>query len=435
MLPIAGAGAILVAMVAVLPATATPVRVTTGARAFQLTVSPKSSAFDAPLTISISGLTPGQRVTLGVTSVDATGVKWSSSSTYVAGPSGTVDPATSPAVPAPGVSYFGLDPMGPVDFVTTTAGAGSTFSWWAPKKTTNASRLLSFVFSASSGQAHSSVTVQRGLALPVTPSSESVAADGFSGEFWEPPAGENTHIAILEFGGWTGGIDPIGALFASRGYPTLDIAFFGAPGLAKEPKDIPLEYFAKALGWLARQPGVNPKRVWVMGTSDWTGSAEAALLMGVHYPKLVHGVVALAPSAVANCYMTPAGLCDGPTWLFDGRPVPYTTQDTPHPTDNPAAVIPVAKIRGPVLLDCGGSDSIWDACSHAETIMAELAAAHDTYPHELLSYPEAGDGIGVPVPYCPGWATYANDFDGADVVSNPVALAELWPKLLAFLHN
>ena len=63
MLPIAGAGAILVAMVAVLPATATPVRVTTGARAFQLTVSPKSSAFDAPLTISISGLTPGQRVT------------------------------------------------------------------------------------------------------------------------------------------------------------------------------------------------------------------------------------------------------------------------------------------------------------------------------------------------------------------------------------
>jgi hypothetical protein len=130
------------------------------------------------------------------------------------------------------------------------------------------------------------------------------------------------------------------------------------------------------------------------------------------------------------------GGCYGPPWTFDGRPVPYTTQyDTFHPTDNPAALIPVRKIRGPVFLDCGGSDSIWDACSHGETIMAELAAAHDAYPHELLSYPDAGDGIGVPVPYCPGWATYPNDLVGSDVVSNPVALAEQWPKLLAFLHN
>jgi hypothetical protein len=37
-----------------------------------------------------------------------------------------------------------------------------------------------------------------------------------------------------------------------------------------------------------------------------------------------------------------------------GRPVPYTNQfDQPHPTDNPAAVIPVGKIHGPVFLDCG----------------------------------------------------------------------------------
>jgi dienelactone hydrolase len=437
-LPIAAGGAMLAAMVAVLPATATPAHVTTTrAGTLRLTVSPRSSAFDAPLTISISGVTPGQRATLGVTSVDATGVKWSSSSTYVAGPSGTVDPATSPAVPALGVSYFGLDRMGPVDFMTTAAGPGSTFSWWAPKKTTNAFKLLNFVFSASSGQAHASVTVQRGIALPVTASSESVAANGFLGEFWEPPAGENTHVAILEFGGWTGGINPIGGQFASHGYPTLDIAFFGAPGLPKVPKDIPLGYFAKALGWLARQPGVDPKRIWVMGTGEYSGGSAAALLLGAYYPTLVHGVVALVPSAAAGCFHTlSGGGCYGPPWTFDGRPVPYTTQyDTFHPTDNPAALIPVRKIRGPVFLDCGGSDSIWDACSHGETIMAELAAAHDAYPHELLSYPDAGDGIGVPVPYCPGWATYPNDLAGSDVVSNPVALAEQWPKLLAFLHN
>ena len=443
MLPVAGAGAIVVAMLAVLPATATPARVRTGA-ALQLTVSPKESAFDTPLTISISGVKPGQRVTLSVTSVDATGVKWSSSSTYVASQSGAVNPATSPAVPALGGSYFGLDPMGPVDFMTTSA-ANSRFWWWAPKNTTNAfvplkgswSKPLSFVFSATSGQAHASVTVARGPVLPVTASSESVAADGFCGEFWQPSAAQNNHVAILLFGGSEGGIEADAALFASRGYPTLNIAYFDAPGLPQQLKDIPLEYFAKALRWLARQQGVDPKRIWVMG---WSAGSEAALLAGIHYPNLVHGVAVFSPSDVASCnYNPPTSLnCDGPWWTFEGRPVPYTTQwANPHPTDNPAAVMPVAKIHGPVFLDCGGDDQAWDSCPSSETIMSELAAAHDAYPHELLKYPDAGHGISYPAPYWPGWYTYLglNLLIGVDMESNPVALANQWPKLLAFLHN
>ena len=60
-LPVAGAAAIVVAMLAVVPATATPARVRTGA-ALQLSVSPKDSDFDSPLTISISGVKPEQRV-------------------------------------------------------------------------------------------------------------------------------------------------------------------------------------------------------------------------------------------------------------------------------------------------------------------------------------------------------------------------------------
>ena len=430
MLPIAGAGAIVVAMVAVLPATATPARVRTGS-ALRLTVSPKESAFDAPLTISISGVKPGQQVTLGATSVDATGVKWSSSSTYVAGPSGTVNPATSSAVPGLGGSYYGLDPMGPVDFMTTAAGPGSVYWWYAPKNMTDDlvplegswSKPLSFVLSATSGQAHASVTVKRGPVLPVTASSESVAADGFYGEFWEPPAGQSSHVAILEFEGTGGGIDSLGAQFASRGYPTLDIAYFDAPGLPQQLKDIPLEYFAKALRWLARQPGVDAKRIWIMG---WSAGSEAALLAGIHYPNLVHGVVALAPSDVANC----------PWWTFDGRPVSCTTQlGNPHPTDRLAAVMPVGKIRGPVFLSCGAYDQDWDSCPSSETMMAELAAAHDTYPHELLRYPDAGHGIGLMVPYWPGFASISNGLEGVYVVSNPVALADQWPKLLAFLHD
>ena len=413
-LSIAGAGAMLVAMTTVLPATATPARVR-AVSVLQLTVSPKDSAWDAPLTISISGVKPGQRVTLSVTSVDCSGVKWSSSSTYAAGPSGTVNPATSPAVPALGGSYFGLDPMGPIDFMSTAANPGSVYCWTPSKP-------RSFVFSVTSGQAHSSVTVQRGPALPVTWTSETVAADGFYGTFWQPPTGQSSHVAILQFTGSSGGMIDFGAMFASRGYPPLDLAYFGAPGLPQQLKDIPLEYFAKALTWLARHPGVDPKRIWVMG---WSAGSEAALLLGIHYSKLVHGVVAIAPSDVANCAW----------WTFDGRPVPCTNQfGIPHPTDRPAAVIPVRKIRGPVFLSCGVYDQNWDSCPSSETMMTELAAAHDTYPHELLRYPDAGHGIGLVVPHLPGFATISTQAEGADMVSNPVAVANQWPRLLAFLQ-
>jgi hypothetical protein len=161
------------------------------------------------------------------------------------------------------------------------------------------SKPRSFTFTATSGQAHTSVTVQRGPALPVTATYESVAATGFYGVFWQPPAGQDNHVGIVEFPGSGGALNlPLGAMLAARGFPTLALAYFGEPGLPQAATSLSLEYFAKALRWLGRQPGVDPSRLWVMGGS--TGS-EAALLLGVHYPNLVHGVAALSPSDAAEC--------------------------------------------------------------------------------------------------------------------------------------
>jgi len=118
--------------------------------------------------------------------------------------------------------------------------------------------------------------------------------------------------------------------------------------------------------------------------------------------------------------------------------VPCTNQfNRMPPTDNPAAVIPVAKIRGPVFLDCGEQDSSWPSCAHSKAMMAELAAAHDTYPHELLDYPDAGHVVGALLPYYPGLAAAEQllGIGGSSVVANPLACADQWPKLLAFLRN
>jgi dienelactone hydrolase len=453
------AGVVLAAMVAVVPATAT-------AGGFQLTVSPKVSAADTPLTIRVSGAQPGANVTLTVTSVDAAGTTWSSTTTYKATSAGTVDPATSSGATLKPHGYgsgdfVGTDPMGAVDFLTApllsselspiwpfglmspfgtvSSTQALPFYWWAKCSLSlqgqhgcTWSTPLSFTFTATSSKAHASVTVQRGPALPVTASFESVAATGFYGVFWQPPAGHDNHVGIVQFGGDRGGTEiPVGAMLAARGYPTLDLAYFGEPGLPQTEQGISLEYFAKALRWLGRQPGVDPRRLWVMGRSR---GSEAALLLGVDYPSLVHGVAALVPGDTADCSAGEGS----PLWTFGGKPVPCTKQfNNTHPTDNPAAVIPVAEIRGPVFLDCGEQDTNWSSCAHSKAMMAELAAADDTYPHELLDYPQAAHGLGFLLSYYPGFAAVEEfwGIGGSSAVANPLASADQWPKLLAFLRK
>jgi pimeloyl-ACP methyl ester carboxylesterase len=64
---------------------------------------------------------------------------------------------------------------------------------------------------------------------------------------------------------------------------------------------------------LALQPGVDPARLVVAGLSR---GSEAAQLLGVHYPKLVHAVVALVPSNQIFCDIAQNTTgCAGPAFL------------------------------------------------------------------------------------------------------------------------
>ncbi|MGA2806472.1 MAG: acyl-CoA thioesterase/bile acid-CoA:amino acid N-acyltransferase family protein [Acidimicrobiales bacterium] len=391
----------------------------------RLVVTPSLSLSTDPLSIRISGLRAGQRVSLIVTSVDSHGVHWKSLSTYNAGPSGTVSPASAPSG---GPSYTGVDAMGPVDF-TASSSKSAPFYFWGNKP-------LGFYFRATSGTENASVTVQRSFGVPVKITSETLAQEGFVGEYFVPsPPPGHRHAAVLVFDGSAGGMEEVllAAALATQGYPTLDIAYFKEPGLPQALEDIPLEYFAKALRWLASRPGVDSRRIWVDGSSR---GSEAALLLGVHYPGLVHGVVALVPSDAAICSYPG---CAGPAWTFQGKAVPYTKQfDDPHPTDDPAAVIPVTKIQGPVFLDCGGSDQVWSSCPYAQAVMAQLAAAHDRYPHVLMVSQEGGHGSALVLPpYEPGAAEseWESEVGGSTAIANDLAWAAQWPRFVDFLQN
>jgi hypothetical protein len=79
------------------------------------------------------------------------------------------------------------------------------------------------------------------------------------------PTRHNVSISIgppvLVFGGSGGGLMTSAALLAARGYPSLALAYFKAPGLPQTLHNIPLEYFAKAeypARWSTRRPGPTP---------------------------------------------------------------------------------------------------------------------------------------------------------------------------------
>jgi dienelactone hydrolase len=389
--------------------------------AVTVAVRPNSSLADQAVHIQITGLSPGELVNIQVSSTDAHGVPWQASAAYRADAGGDVDLSTAAAISG---SYHGVSGMGLIWSMHPLQPDPAGAYFWSP------SAPLAFTLAVSAhGTQVGSASFQRGFSpTPVGEMMESLKADGFVGEFWHPANTVPRRQAVLVLGGSEGGLpaELLPALLASNGYPALGVAYFAEPGLPQTLSRIPLEYFAKALRWLARQPGVDPASIAVLGISR---GSEAAQLLGVYYPDLVHAVIASVPSNVAIC--SHPG-CAGPAWTLHGRALPYTSEvNNPNPADDPAAVIPDQRIEGPMFLDCGDADLTWNSCQYARAIVSLLDAHHDHWAHVLYAYPGAGHPVGTFVPYEPySPAVAAGD---PDFATDQQALALLWPHLLSFL--
>jgi dienelactone hydrolase len=391
--------------------------------AVQVTVQPQLSAADQPVQIRVTGLARGQQATVQVSSTDAAGVRWRSSAVYRADASGDIDLSSAQALSG---DYSGVSGMGLVwSMQPATTPALGEYSWGSAPRT--------FAVAVNAGRARAAAgEFQRTLSqAPLTEQNESLSADGFLGQYWHAPTTTTRRPAVLVLDGLPGGMPTLlPAMLASSGYPALGVAYFKAPGLPQTLSDIPLEYFAKALTWLARQPGVDPGAIAVLGISR---GSEAAQLLGVYYPHLVHAVIASVPSNAANCSYPS---CAGPAWTLHGKPLPYTHSfDNPSPVDVPAAVIPDQRIAGPMFLDCGAADQAWTSCPYAAAIMSLLDAHHDPRAHVLYPYLKAGHGVGSLIPFEPyGPATLSAE-GSISYQADQEADGQLWPRLLGFLAS
>ena len=377
-------------------------------------IAAAEALFDAPLGMKLTGVRPGERVTVDVSTVDG----WAGAATFVADRHGTVDPARTAPVEG---DYAGVHETGLVWSMHSGTGAGY-----------QAAGAMAVALTATVGGRR--VAEARLTRLTVAPGVIGTAVepgrDGFAGTMFQPPGSRAPGTAVLAFGGseggTAGGIGFARAL-ASHGIPALGIGYFGAPGLPPTLTRIPLEYFAAALRWLARQPGVDPHRIVVLGASR---GSEAALLLAVHFPDLVHGVLAAAPSSVVNPALPDATQA---AWTLSGTPLSTVDRrDLGHPDPvNRDAVIPVERIAGPVMLVCGENDQLWPSCRYTTAIAARRGPSRATV---VVRDPKAGHLIGTLVPDIPTAGVEINGVPvGGTREDDALARIDAWPRVLTFL--
>ena len=218
-------------------------------------------------------------------------------------------------------------------------------------------------------------------------------------------------------------------------------------------KNIPLEYFDRAVGWLSQRGDVIAGDLSIVGTSR---GAELALLLASHR-TVFKRVVGIAPSHVV---WGPVGVDADKTasaWTLEGQPLPFVSfQRTPDYSAKPyrgtpdfllalqqpdiveRARIQVERIQGAVLLLSGEDDQIWPSALMARMVIRRLAAANHRYHYEHMSFPGAGHLID---PGSDAGLTEAKHPTGVLVAfggtesGNRAAQAQGWTKTRQFLRQ
>ena len=255
-------------------------------RPLAIDVDAPAALTDQPVHMTISGLAPRETVTVSATASDRHHEQWRSRGTFRADAHGAL--ALDHARPISG-TYASVDGMGLFWSMIPASGDPERSSFVPAGSPANLPPYAVRVTATARGHRPAARTLTRRLAgTGVVHRSFTVASDKISGEFFRPADRAARRPAVLLFGGSEGGDVGVSeaALLASHGFPALSIAYFRAPGLPPTLRDVPLEYFARAARLLAAQPGVNPAEVAVQGYSR---GSEAALLLGQHYPGLIHG--------------------------------------------------------------------------------------------------------------------------------------------------
>ncbi|WP_435178261.1 acyl-CoA thioester hydrolase/BAAT C-terminal domain-containing protein [Halorussus sp. AFM4] len=333
---------------------------------------------------------------------------------------------------------------------TPTAGGNAAFIWG--DRPTVEVRLTA----RAAGERRATATLTRVRTDPGV-TRRTVESDGLVGWLYRPP-GDGPRPGVLVLHGSQAVVPHrLSRQLATYGYATLALQYVGADGLPASVDDVPLEYFGRAVRWLADRDGVRDDRTGFVGFSR---GVEAALLAAADFPG----------EAVAVGY-SGSGVCGpgvneaanavtdwGSAWTRDGDPVAGADAVRPvfravralrYSCETPdcalaavrerveastlrRAAIPVEEIDGPVLLLAGANDATWPAPVLSALAVDRLRRRGHGAPYQLRTYDGAGHVFYLP------YYSYAGDLTGpaygGSPAANAFAAADSWPTVLRYLR-
>jgi len=246
--------------------------------------------------------------------------------------------------------------------------------------------------------------------------------DGFHGELFHPEIDECPGKVLIVFGGSDGKFElarALAAVFQGQGLTTLALAYVNEEDLPTAFYHIPIDPLEAAA---KRLHEMGYEKVGLWGISK---GAELALTAGSLLPGLINAVAAVAPmNTVCQGFAKEKGISimPGSAWSFHGEEVPYSSFDLKKfppghvlwnslrarevtmydlyiplvRNPNPAAVIQVEKITGPILLISSQMDTMWPSEPAAKEIMKRLGEKKFPYAYQHLSY-QYGSHLFVPM--------------------------------------
>ncbi len=441
-----------------------PTATTTNAPRPAISIQPSVTLMDQPVSIRLSGFTPGQQVTLRAMGI-LSGYTFESAATFQVNSSGAVD--LDNQAPLSG-SYTGVDGMGLFWSMKPKSGpSATTHSLTTPLITGSDVNLqVHYTFTAEvDGVGLAQAAIVRTLASPGLVVKD-VRENGLVGILYQPP-GAGPFPGVIVLGGSEGGLTVTAEaiLFASHGYAALALAYFGGrqaydfESLPATMTMLPMEYFGKAIQWLQSQPEIDRQRIAMIG---WSIGGQAALLAGGIYHQVKTVIAISAPIFVYGVSVSSTEYTS--RWSYQGQPLPFLTNDyTEFRYDHPfreavssgkdplpllpdikasmeadpelaAATIPVEKIEGSILLITGTYDSLIPSTVYAEIAIDRLKQHDFAYPYRHLINPGAGHSLSFP--FVPERDDKFN-VSGTEYGASPQALARAeeasWPVVLEYL--
>ncbi|XP_053553800.1 acyl-coenzyme A thioesterase 5 [Bombina bombina] len=402
-----------------------------------LQVSPGRCLYDEPLSVTVSGLNPGQEVTLQAALTDEGGETFTSLGRYRAGNHGELDLSRFPALE--GGSYVGVEPEGPL---------------WAMQPRTPHRRFIRKNVQAplrlqfSLYEAHKPLgpllaTAAQDRAFMSEGVTRSPVREGrVRGSLFLPP-GAGPYPAIIDLYGTGGGlVEYRASLLASHGFLTMALAYFDYDDLPKGFEGLHLSYFREAVEFLRCHPKVNNQEIGVIGISK---GADLALSMATFLP----GIKAVVSISGCNASSFASLNCDDfilPGLGFDVEKIKFTesgildfseAMNDTHDPANEKCLIPAEKSSAAFLFLAGLDDMNWPSAVYNKQIVSRL----EEHGKEVEFYCYAGAGHLLEPPYFPLCRASNHKLLGApilwggQILGHTRAQEDAWQKIQSFFSK